>query len=144
MSRIKELDTNLITHYLLYGTTLTKRYLAELQKSKKEQSRSWLINNMVETFIDFDYSEHITLGYLLAMMLPSDHIRIEEVKQRLLCAPDYYFAAIFGIDNIDRYDQEYVGTCENWFIELICNLIMQPCKFKIKTQLQMINFLVKK
>ncbi|EGP4643728.1 hypothetical protein IZS91_003245 [Escherichia coli] len=123
---------------------LDQEVLSRITKIKKEQSRSWLINNMVETFIDFDYSEHITLGYLLAMMLPSDHIRIEEVKQRLLCAPDYYFAAIFGIDNIDRYDQEYVGTCENWFIELICNLIMQPCKFKIKTQLQMINFLVKK
>ncbi|HIA7246795.1 TPA: NACHT domain-containing protein, partial [Escherichia coli] len=115
---------------------LDQEVLSRITKIKKEQSRSWLINNMVETFIDFDYSEHITLGYLLAMMLPSDHIRIEEVKQRLLCAPDYYFAAIFGIDNIDRYDQEYVGTCENWFIELICNLIMQPCKFKIKTQLQ--------
>ncbi|HHP0737358.1 TPA: NACHT domain-containing protein, partial [Escherichia coli] len=105
---------------------LDQEVLSRITKIKKEQSRSWLINNMVETFIDFDYSEHITLGYLLAMMLPSDHIRIEEVKQRLLCAPDYYFAAIFGIDNIDRYDQEYVGTCENWFIELICNLIMQP------------------
>ncbi|HGE7133023.1 TPA: NACHT domain-containing NTPase [Citrobacter freundii] len=122
---------------------LDQEVLSRIIKIRKEQSRSWLVNHMVETFIDFDYSEHITLGYLLSMMLPSNHIRIEEVKQRLLCAPDYYFTALFAIYNIDRFDQEDMAVCENWFIELICNLVMQPSDLKIRTQVQMIDFLVK-
>lgn len=122
---------------------LDQEVLSRITKIRKEQSRSWLINNMVETFIGFDYSEHITLGYLLAIMLPSEHIRIDEVKQRLLCAPDYYFAAIFEIDDFDKFGQENVTSFKDWFIELLCNLVMQPSNLKIKTQAQMLNFLVK-
>ncbi|EMG9222593.1 hypothetical protein V5353_003694 [Enterobacter hormaechei] len=122
---------------------IDQEVLNRITQIRKEQSRTWLINNMVESFIEFDYSEHVTLGYLLAMMLPSEHIRIEEVKQRLLCAPDYYFAATFEVANPDEYDSENVTVYKSWFIELICKLVMSPNKFKIKTQFEMIKFLLK-
>ncbi|WP_406627795.1 NACHT domain-containing protein [Pectobacterium carotovorum] len=122
---------------------LDREVLNRITQIKKEQSRSWLINNMVEAFIGLDYSEHIALGYLLAIMLPSDHVRIEEVKQRLLYATDYYFSATFKINDLDDYHDETENVCKKWFIELICNLVMQPNKLRNKTQLEMIEFLVR-
>ncbi|HDT4646630.1 TPA: hypothetical protein QHQ16_001705 [Citrobacter freundii] len=122
---------------------LDREVLNRITKIRKEQSRAWLINNMIESFIGLDYSEHLAIGYLLSVMLPSNHLRIEEVKKRFLVAPDYYFSAIIEIYTPDVFKNEMELKCQKWFYELISSIVMAPNDLKIKTQIEMVKFLSK-
>ncbi|RXJ21490.1 NACHT domain-containing protein [Lelliottia nimipressuralis] len=129
-------------------SNIERDILSRITSIKKEQSRSWVINNMIEAFIDLDYSEHITVGYLLAIMLPIEHPRIEEVLKRYLQAPEYYFNAIFELDIIDAFGshrrKNAIRNCyQPWFIEFITSTISSTSVLSNTIQCDMLNFAVK-
>ncbi|MEA3939699.1 hypothetical protein HWQ18_20990 [Enterobacter ludwigii] len=114
---------------------------------KKEQSRSWIINNMIEAFIGLDYSEHINVGYLLAIMLPSKHPRIEEIIKRYTQAPEYYLRAILELDVMANFGGRPRRNAirisyQPWFIEFITSAISAPSILSADIQSDMLKFVV--
>lgn len=129
-------------------SNLDNEVIKRLLSVTKEQSRTWLINNLVEAFINLDYSETISAGYLIAIMLPANHPRIEEVKRRLSQAPDYYFHTTLELDLWSTFDHRNrragnVLSCQMWFVELFAQMITKPTHLTIKTQLSIIKFVVR-
>lgn len=127
---------------------LDKELINRLVSVKKEQSRTWLINNLVEAFINLDYSETISAGYLIAIMLPPDHPRIEEVKRRLSQAPEYYFHTTLELDTWSTFEHrgrinKDITSCQLWFIELFAQMITKPTHLSSKTQLAIVRFVVR-
>lgn len=91
--------------------------LRQLTALNKAQSLNWLINNMVDAFIELDFSEHISTGYLLSIILDSTHPRINEVKIRLQQAPEFYLKAtlILQAGSYRRPQKK----CQPWFITFL-------------------------
>ncbi len=91
--------------------------LRQLTALNKAQSLNWLINNMVDAFIELDFSEHISTGYLLSIMLDSTHPRINEVKIRFQQAPEFYLKATLILQTGSyRRPQK---KCQPWFINFL-------------------------
>ncbi|NIF46361.1 hypothetical protein F3J28_01080 [Enterobacter sp. Ap-1006] len=85
---------------------------------RMEQSKSWLLNNMIDTFLTVDYSETIACGLLFTVMLPKNNERFDEVIDRLNCAPIYYWKAILTASNIE-FHHTHNNILHPWFIKVI-------------------------
>lgn len=111
---------------------------------KKEQSKKWLTTILLDTMMEMDYSEHIVSGYLLSVILPDDHIRLNEVKDRILQAPEYYIRATLELsqgDNILNRGMNKKHNVNNWLIEIALNIIFSPSFDKKPSQRQAIAYL---
>ncbi|KGD76114.1 NACHT domain-containing protein [Pantoea vagans] len=110
----------------------------------KEQSRYWLINNLIETMVEMDFSEHIVSGYLASIMLPDNHPRLDEVKQRLLNAPDFYIATTYNLHyEHENFPPTLKMECQLWFLEFTLNIFFNSSARKNKTADIILSFIIR-
>lgn len=116
--RIRNLFTKNLTS--LWGV-IDIEVLYRVNNIKMEQSRSWLINNMIDSFLELDYSESVACGYLFSLLLPETHERFHEVKERLKHAPDAYWILVL---NIFEIEYAHSDTCryQSWFLDLVVDM----------------------
>lgn len=116
--RIRNLFTKTLSS--LWGITETE-ILKRIVGIKMEQSRNWLLNSMIDSFLELDYSESIACGHLFSMMLIPEHERINAIKARLKEAPDFYWISILTF-----FDVDYISSKEKiimpWFLEMVVDM----------------------
>jgi len=96
--------------------------IKQIASVNKEQSKHWLLNNLIETMTEMDYSEHITAGYLASVIVPNNHPRLDEVMQRIINAPEYYLNATYDLHYEDeRANNLSIGGCQLWFLNFTFN-----------------------
>lgn len=92
--------------------------LKKIATLRMEQSKNWLLNNMIDTFLTVDYSETIACGVLFSVMLQETNERFDEVIDRLNCAPVYYWKAILSASNMEFHHRQN-NMLKKWFIKVI-------------------------
>lgn len=97
--------------------------VSRILQIRLEQSSNWLLNNLIDCFIDNDYSESLSAGIILSFAMNETHPRIAEVKKRFLDAPEGY------IDfTLSQYGYELVhasiNNVQTWFMEYVIELYM--------------------
>ncbi|MGG6195372.1 NACHT domain-containing protein [Pantoea allii] len=119
---------------------LDKESLNKIISVKKEHSKHWLISNMINDFLELDYSEHISLGYLLSVLLDANHSRIAEVKDRFNNAPEFYIIATLNLYS-EGFRNSSTHNPQVWFLELIIKKLFNAKTNNTKTQKQAVNFI---
>ena len=92
--------------------------LNKISTLRMEQSKSWLLNNMIDTFLTVDYSETIACGLLFSVMLSENNERFDEVLDRLSCAPTYYWIGILSASNMEFHHTQN-ELLHSWFIRVL-------------------------
>lgn len=95
--------------------------LSKLTSLQMEQSRSWVLNNMVDAYIDMDYGETLSCPLLFSVMLPEDHNRYYEVYNKLINCPENVWESMISSSGIEFLHT--VGSkTQPWFIKAIIEL----------------------
>jgi ribosomal protein S6 len=116
----------------LWGVVDYEMY-SRINSIHQEQSRAWLINNMIDNLFELDYSENISSGYLLTIMLTEEHERFSSVKNKIIDSPDYYLNAIIDMSaNFDMYNNtQTILQPSNWFMKELINIVLFDTTKKI-------------
>lgn len=101
---------------------LELRTLNQITTIKKEQTRAWLLNSMIDAFLELEFSENIAIGIMLPTMLPDGHSRTDEVIQRIKSAPSFYIKAIYN-SHSETTPMVRKKEYSLWFLNLTCKKI---------------------
>ena len=97
--------------------------LIQIININKEQTRAAMTRNMIDAFLELDYSEHLCIGSLLAFIIESDDERRGEIKSRFLLSPHYYLrSTIFLVHALYTRMDKSIKLGE-WYIEVLIDLL---------------------
>ncbi|WP_406643475.1 NACHT domain-containing protein [Pectobacterium brasiliense] len=103
----------------LWGN-LESEVIGKIIGLKMEQSKNWLLTNMIESFIDMDYNETISCGLLFSVMLDKTHERFNDVFIRLQNMPDDTLLFVLYSAKIE-FHHANANYFKPWFIEYLVN-----------------------
>lgn len=114
--------------------------LSKILNIKKENSKAWILNNLINSFLEVDYAEHISAGYILTSILDKEHSRINEVKEKVLHAPDYYILATLKL-HTDNPRKSSTINIQDWFFDMVINYIFDERYNNSVIQKESVNFI---
>lgn len=108
---------------------------SKINSIQQEQSRAWLINNMIENLFELDSSENISSGYLLTIMLPEEHERFDAVKNKIMDSSENYLCAIIEMSaNFEIFSSSQMALqTSDWFMKELIKIVIFDCTKKITT-----------
>ncbi|WP_368758804.1 NACHT domain-containing NTPase [Klebsiella oxytoca] len=85
-------------------------------KLQMNQSKNWILYNMIESFLSMDHIETISCPFLFSSMIDTSHERFDDMYAKLLSMPDDCLLISFLTANAEYH--HYLGSLiKPWFIE---------------------------
>lgn len=90
---------------------------------KKENAKSSFLKSMTDAFLELDFSEHFSIGALLAFLMDDNNPRLKEVTNKLEIAPPYYLVTTLSLVNTFITHDKENQVCKGWFFTFVINLL---------------------
>lgn len=91
--------------------------ISRIIKLQMNQSKNWILYNMIESFISMDYIETVSCPLLFSCMIDTSHERFGEIYTRLSSMPDECLAVSFLTYNMEYHHHYFGDLIKPWFIE---------------------------
>ena len=99
-----------------------------ISRISSRHTRSWLLDVVLDFIEEHSKSESIGAAVMLAMMLPDDHVRSAQVRNRLMASSSSYRGALFWlVETLPR--RNYLrppGRPSRWFLQTVLQSVIKP------------------
>lgn len=118
-----------------------KDIVLQILSVREDQSKKYLIKNLVDVFLERDFSEHIASGCLISFLVDEKTERFSEVRKRLESAPIFYIkSSLTLIDGIvDRSTESF--SLKSWFCRFIVDQMMFNSIYDVELVDYVFNFI---
>ncbi|MCS5452275.1 NACHT domain-containing protein [Enterobacter huaxiensis] len=100
---------------------LDEDVLLKIASLEMEQSRNWMLSNMIDSYLNMDYGETPACVMLFSVLLDKEHEQFKEVHNKLCNAPNDYW--VFLINTAGIHFIHTIGSrIKMWFIKILVDL----------------------
>jgi hypothetical protein len=99
------------------------RALYTLTNVEQQNSKSWLLNFLLDSLKEANQTENIGAAIILPHILPNEHKRVGEARKSFLSAPPQYISFILNGKEYDFVHAFKEYPVQTWFLDVLLNLL---------------------